>query len=66
MPHASTEPSPGGERGDRGVPRLCDVEAELRMRLRAVCGDWQDGEFDALVRHMARTKVAWAEARRLD
>jgi hypothetical protein len=47
---------------DRGVPRLAEVEADLRARLRPACRDWAEADFDALVVRIARVKVRWAEA----
>jgi hypothetical protein len=42
-------------------PRLALVVAELRRRLRPVCRDWADPEFEALVHRIARTKLRWAD-----
>jgi hypothetical protein len=36
--------------------------ADLKTRLRPICRDWDEAAFEALVLHMARTKVAWAAA----
>jgi hypothetical protein len=35
--------------------------AELRQRLRPVCRDWDESDFEALVRQIAHTKMRWAE-----
>jgi hypothetical protein len=43
-------------------PGLARQVAELSARLRPVCQDWGEAEFEALVLHIARMKVRWAEA----
>jgi hypothetical protein len=45
-------------------PGLAREVAELRERLRPVCRDWGDAEFEALVQRMARTKLRWADGER--
>ena len=42
-------------------PRLA-LRAAIRARLRAVCGDWEAADFDALVQQIARTQQRWADA----
>jgi hypothetical protein len=41
--------------------RLSALAGSLATRLRAVCADWDAGEFDALVERIARTKLRWAD-----
>ena len=41
--------------------RLSALAASLATRLRAVCVDWDAGEFDALVERIVRTKLRWAD-----
>ena len=55
--------SGAGEAGhaENADPRLASQVAELSMRLRAVCADWREAEFDALVQRIARTKLRWAD-----
>ncbi len=64
-------PPPEGQRADggdgvaygagRADPRVERHVAELRGRLRPVCREWPEAEFDALVQRIARTKVRWNE-----
>ena len=56
--------TPGAAPGPDGAPadaRLAALAASLATRLRAVCADWDAGEFDALVQRIARTKLHWAD-----
>lgn len=57
-PPAPARPTP---RSSGVVPRLADLEADLRARLGAVCRDWPATAFDDLVRRLARMKRRWAE-----
>ncbi len=43
-------------------PRLARHVAELRTRLRPVCREWREPEFEALLHRIARTKVRWDDA----
>jgi hypothetical protein len=43
-------------------PALVRQIAELRGRLRPVCRDWGEAEFEAVVHRIARRKVRWDEA----
>ena len=56
MPAAASGPD-----GAAADARLSALAASLAARLRAVCADWDAGEFDALVERMARTKLRWAD-----
>ncbi len=42
--------------------RVAPLAADLRRRLRAVCRDWDDAEFEAMVQQIARRKARWSEA----
>ncbi len=56
MPAAASGPD-----GAAADARLSALAASLATRLRAVCADWDAGEFDALVQRIARTKLRWAD-----
>lgn len=47
---------------DGADPELAHLVDELRSRLRPVCRDWKEAEFEALVHVIARSKVRWARA----
>ena len=77
MSRASTDPAGGRaerpyEYGDNAPvngtapddPRIALLVADLVRRLRPVCRDWDDAEFEALVHRIAQMKVRWAEAKR--
>lgn len=42
-------------------PRLARHVAELRVRLRPLCRDWDAAAFEALLLSIAQTKVRWAD-----
>lgn len=47
-----------------GVPaadRLTPLVTDLQRRLRPLCRDWDEAEFDALVDRIARCKLRWAD-----
>jgi len=48
--------------GAAADPQLAGHVADLKTPLRPICRDWDEAAFEALVLHMARTKVAWAAA----
>ncbi len=55
---------PNGASGPDGAAadtRLSALAASLAPRLRAVCADWDAGEFDVLVERIARTKLRWGD-----
>ncbi len=43
------------------VTKPSALAVSLATRLRAVCADWDAGEFDALVERIARTKLRWTD-----
>jgi hypothetical protein len=45
---------------ERCEARLERLAADLRVRLRPVCRDWSDADFEALVRDVARFKARWS------
>ena len=47
--------------GDADARFACHV-AELRTRLRWVCREWREPEFEALLHRIALTKVRWDDA----
>ncbi len=59
------DPSPRPGRGAPGQEltdaRLSLVADDLRQRLRSVCGEWSEAEFENVVQLIARTKVRWAD-----
>lgn len=42
------------------------LAADIRRRLSSTCEAWTDGEFEALVQHIAQMKVRWMELDRAD
>ena len=44
-----------------GDPRVVPLVAELRRRLRPACRGWDEAAFEALLHHMARTKLRWTD-----
>ena len=53
-------------RPDAADAQLARHVAELRIRLRSVCGDWDESAFEALLLAIARSKVRWASEGRGD
>jgi hypothetical protein len=49
-----------GRPADPAAQWMAMLVADLRQRLRPVCHDWDDQEFEALVRRIARIKARWA------
>ena len=49
-----------GRSADPAAQWMAMLVADLRQRLRPVCHDWDDQEFEALVRRIARIKARWA------
>ena len=49
----------GPEDGD---PRFVSLVAQVARRLRPSCAEWEEQEFQALVRRIARMKVRWDDA----
>lgn len=43
-------------------PRLPVVADDLRLRLRSVCAEWSEAEFEDMILRIARTKVHWTDA----
>jgi hypothetical protein len=41
--------------------RLAALVLDVRRRLRPVCVDWGEAEFESLVHRIARTKLRWRE-----
>jgi hypothetical protein len=60
----SGAPLPEGAAGAVAAadPQLARHVADLTMRLRPICRDWDEAAFEALVLRIARTKVAWGAA----
>jgi hypothetical protein len=53
LPGDGVHPAPDG--------RLAALVLDVRRRLRPVCVDWGEAEFEALVHRIARTKLRWVE-----
>ncbi len=53
-----------GEGTGDADPRLARRVAELRTRLRSVCREWTEPEFEALLHRIARMQVRWDDAPR--
>jgi hypothetical protein len=70
LPHPSRDGASSGAapKPDRGAqdPRLALHAADLRSRLRHVCRDWKEDDFEEVVQRMARMKVRWSELDRAD
>ena len=47
-------------------PRIALIADDLRFRLRRVCPDWAEDEFEALVQRITRMKLRWMELDRGD
>ncbi len=58
---SSTLSAAAGPDGAAADDRLSALAASLATRLRAVCADWDAGEFTALVERIARTKLRWTD-----
>lgn len=73
---SSSNSQPARDRASRGGafsrerwptdPRIARFADDLRERLRHVCGDWEEVEFEALVQQIARMKLRWADLDRED
>lgn len=46
--------------------RFTLLSTDLRRRLRRVCLHWDEADFDALVRQIARMKIRWGDPDRAD
>jgi hypothetical protein len=51
----------GATGGATADTRLAAMTASLASRLRAVCRERDDSEFDALAARIAQTKLRWAD-----
>ena|SRR5690349_6393516 len=53
-PSAAPEPRPAD-------PRVAALADDLRRRLRPVCRDWDDADFEAVIERIAGIKARWTD-----
>lgn len=64
--HGRHEDPTDRERRAAAEGQIALYARDLRVRLRCVCGGWDEHEFEALVQQIARMKVRWSELDRAD
>jgi hypothetical protein len=55
-----------GRESSAAPARLLGYAEDVRRRLRPVCSDWREDEFELVVTQIALTKVRWEDSGRAD